>query len=120
MRPRRFTVAAVLLALFALGHAHLLATVLLGLGSEPPPLVLGQLVCLGISTMAARAAALARPVAPTLVAVYGVSAAVLILLVGPSVPLPPEERGGLRVGAAVMLLFGLAGAGYLRRADRRP
>jgi peptidoglycan/LPS O-acetylase OafA/YrhL len=50
---------------------------------------------------------------------YGFVAAGMVASLGPMLDMPVEERGGLWVGAAVVLVFSLACAWFLRRATRR-
>jgi hypothetical protein len=45
---------------------------------------------------------------------YGVFGAALLASLAPLLLLPPDARGGLWTGAAVVLLFGLWSAWYLR------
>ena len=44
----------------------------------------------------------------------------MIVALGPLLEMPFEERAGLWVGAAVILVFSLACAWFLRRMTRRP
>jgi hypothetical protein len=56
---------------------------------------------------------------PVLATLYGLITAGMIVSLGPMLDMPVEERGGLWVGGAVVLLFSLACAWYLRRVTRR-
>ena len=51
---------------------------------------------------------------------YGFVAGGMIAALGPLLDMPVEERDGLWVGAAVILVFSLACAWFLRRMTRRP
>ena len=51
---------------------------------------------------------------------YGFVAAGMIVALGPMLEMPLEEREGLWIGAAMILVFLLACAWFLRRMTRRP
>jgi len=51
---------------------------------------------------------------------YGFVTGGMIVALGPMLEMPLEERAGLWVGAAVILVFSLACAWFLRRMTRRP
>ena len=51
---------------------------------------------------------------------YGFAAAGMVASLGLMLDMPVEERGGLWIGAAVILVFSLACAWFLRRMTRRP
>ena len=53
-----------------------------------------------------------------LATIYGVVAGGMVVSLGPMLDMPVEERGGLWVGGAVILVFSLACAWFLRRATR--
>jgi hypothetical protein len=50
---------------------------------------------------------------------YGFVAGGMVASLGPMLDMPVEERGGLWIGAAVILVFSLACAWFLRRSTRR-
>jgi peptidoglycan/LPS O-acetylase OafA/YrhL len=50
---------------------------------------------------------------------YGFAAGGMVAALGPMLDMPMEERSGLWVGAAVVLVFSLACAWFLRRMTRR-
>ena len=50
---------------------------------------------------------------------YGIVAGAMIVALGPMLDMPVEERGGLWVGGAIVLVIGLVCAWYLRRVTRR-
>ena len=50
---------------------------------------------------------------------YGFAAGGMVASLGPMLDMPLEERDGLWIGAAVILVFSLACAWFLRRATRR-
>jgi len=54
----------------------------------------------------------------TLAVIYGLVAGGMVVSLGPMLDMPVEERGGLWVGGAVILVFSLACAWFLRRATR--
>jgi len=56
---------------------------------------------------------------PALATIYGVVAGGMVASLGPMLDLPVEERGGLWVGAAVILVFSVGCAWYLRRVTTR-
>ena len=43
----------------------------------------------------------------------------MVVSLGPMLDMPVEERGGLWMGGAIILVFSLGCAWYLRRATRR-
>ena len=49
---------------------------------------------------------------------YGVITAIMLVVLGPMLGLPPEAQSGMRAGAISVLLFCLATAWYLRRDIR--
>ena len=51
--------------------------------------------------------------------IYGLIAGGMVVSLGPMLEMPVEERGGLWIGGAVILVFALICAWYLRRATRR-
>lgn len=114
-RPTRFLIASVVFVLLALSHLHLVASVLLGYGSEPGVIFAGHLVSLVTALTAAVAAWRRRVWAWRAVAAYGVATSLLILSVGIALELLPEERTGLWFGAAAVLALAVAGAWGLRR-----
>jgi hypothetical protein len=53
-----------------------------------------------------------------LATLYGLIAGAMVVSLGPMLDMPVEERGGLWAGGAVILVFSLACAWFLRRATR--
>jgi hypothetical protein len=53
-----------------------------------------------------------------LATLYGVIAGAMVVSLGPMLDMPVEERGGLWAGGAIILVFSLACAWFLRRATR--
>ena len=51
--------------------------------------------------------------------IYGLIAGGMVVSLGPMLEMPVEERGGLWIGGAMILVFSLICAWYLRRATRR-
>lgn len=82
---------------------------------------------LGIIQTAVGAVALATAVgswrgsrwSPVAALAYGVITGGMIIGLGPMLDLAPDERSGLPVGAAAVLLLALLAAWYLRRSLRR-
>lgn len=56
---------------------------------------------------------------PVLAALYGLIAGGMVVSLGPMLDMPVEERGGLWIGGAMILVFALLCAWYLRRATKR-
>ena len=53
-----------------------------------------------------------------LATLYGLVAGAMVVSLGPMLDMPVEERGALWAGGAVILVFSLACAWFLRRATR--
>lgn len=112
-------VVAVLFALLALNALNELLSMVSGDSDGPVALAALQGACGVAATAAAVAAWIGARWAPALAALYGVIAAAMVVSLGPLLDMPAEEAGGLWIGAAVILVFSLACAWYLRRALRR-
>ena len=112
-------IVAVLFALLAFNAWNELLDMLSGSSDGPRALAVLQ----GIVGTAAAATAVGAWIgarwAPVLAAVYGAIAAVMIVSLGPLLDMPLEERDGLWIGGAVVLVVALACAAYLRRAFAR-
>lgn len=57
--------------------------------------------------------------APVLALLYGLIAGGMVASLGPMLDLPAESRSGLLMGAAIILVFALISAWWLRRSLRR-
>ena len=57
--------------------------------------------------------------APVLALLYGLIAGGMVASLGPMLDLPSESRSGLWMGAAIILVFALISAWWLRRSLRR-
>lgn len=57
--------------------------------------------------------------APVLALLYGLIAGGMVASLGPMLDLPAESRSGLWMGAAIILVFALISAWWLRRSLRR-
>ena len=90
-------------------------------GTNGAPVALGILQTLVGSTAAATAlgAWTGARWAPAFAAAYGVITAAMLVSLGPLLEIPAADRGGLRMGAAAVLLVALGCAWYLRHAARR-
>ena len=112
-------VVAVLFALLALNAVNEVLSMVSG--DSDGPLALAALQTLtGLSATATAFGAWVRARwAPVVAVLYGAVAGAMIVALGPLLDMPAEERGGLLIGAGVVLLFSLACAAYLRWALRR-
>ena len=112
-------VIAVLFALLALNAVNELLDMVSGTSEGPVALAVLQ----GLVGMSGAATAFGAWIgarwAPALAVVYGVIAAAMVVALGPLLEMPAEERGGLLVGAAIVLAFALACAAYLYWAFNR-
>lgn len=116
---RRSRIRHVLAALFVLLGANAWVQVLLALfgeGDDPPALMLFQTAVGAAAAAAAWGAWRGERWAPLASVVYGVVTAGMLVALAPILDLPPDARPGLWSGAALVLLFALAIAWYLRRA----
>ena len=113
--PGGRVVVAAVFALLALNAWAQVALVPLG-GSDDPAALTALQALIGAAGAAAAWGTWrsARWGAAAAVA-YGVLTAGMLLALGPLLELPSDARGGLRVGAAAVLLFALSSALYLRR-----
>ena len=117
--PPRRTVGRILIAvLFALLAVNALMEAF-GSDSPPPLRALQALVgaLAAATTWGAWSGARWSYAAAT---AYGFVTGGMIVALGPLLEMPLEERAGLWVGAAVILVFSLACAWFLRRMTRRP
>lgn len=114
---RRRTVGQMIVAvLFALLAANALKEVFWS--DSPPALRVWQAVVGALAAGTARGAWSGARWSAALALLYGLVAGAMIVALGPMLDMPVEERGGLWVGGAVILVIALACAGYLRRVTR--
>ena len=83
---------------------------------DPPSLILLQALVGTAAAAAAWGAWRGARWAPLASVLYGVVTAGMLVALAPILDLPPDARPGLWSGAALVLLFALAIAWYLRRA----
>ena len=117
--PRRRAIGRIVIALlFALLAVNALLEVI---SSDGPPSLRALQAVVGVlalaTTWGAWSGARWSYAAAT---AYGFAAGGMVAALGPMLDMPLEERDGLWVGAAVVLVFSLACAWFLRRATRRP
>ena len=119
-RPSRGRIAlAAVLALLSLNALAQVVLVALGRSDDPAPLVALQML-VGASGAAAawgtwRSARWAAGAAMA----FGLISAAMLASLGPLVDVPADARGGLYMGAVILLLFGAGAAWYLRRQGVR-
>jgi hypothetical protein len=115
--PRRPLGRIIVAALFALLAVNALKEVF---WSDSPPMLRALQALTGATAAATTWGAwTGARWSPPLAAIYGFVAGGMVASLGPMLDLPVEERGGLWVGAAVILVFSLACAWYLRRVGKR-
>jgi hypothetical protein len=89
-------------------------------GSDEPRILTGLQAIIGVVAVAsAWGSWVGTRWAPPVALLYGVITAGMIASLGPMLDLPAESRSGLWTGAAILLLFGLFSAWWLRRSLRR-
>ena len=116
MRRSRGRIAlAVVFGLLALNAWAQVALVPLGRSDDPAALVALQTMIGAAGAAAAWGCWRGARWAPAAAAAYGVATAGMLLALAPLLGLPADARGGLGVGAATALLFGLWSAWYARR-----
>jgi peptidoglycan/LPS O-acetylase OafA/YrhL len=115
-RPR--TAGRIIVAvLFALLAANALKEVFWS--DSPPTLRILQAIVGALATATAWGAWIGARWSAALAALYGLVAGGMVVSLGPMLDMPVEERGGLWIGGAVILVFSLVCAWYLRRATSR-
>jgi hypothetical protein len=117
MTARRPPVGQIIVAvLFALLSLNAFLEVV---SSDSPPMLRALQALVGATAAAtAWGAWTAARWSPVLATLYGLTAGGMVASLGPMLDMPVEERGGLWVGAVVILVVSLACAWYLRRATR--
>jgi hypothetical protein len=114
----RIVLAAVFI-LLSLNAWKEVASAMIG-DSESPALLTGlQALCGVIAAAVAWASWAGARWAPAVALLYGVVAGGMVAGLGPMLDLPAEARGGLWMGAAIILAFALVSAWWLRRSLRR-
>jgi hypothetical protein len=117
MTARRPPVGQIIVAvLFALLSLNAFLEVV---SSDSPPMLRALQALVGATAAAtAWGAWTGARWSPVLATLYGLIAGGMVASLGPMLDMPVEERGGLWVGAVVILVVSLACAWYLRRATR--
>lgn len=110
-------VVAVLFTLFGLSAWSEALDIFLRASDDPTLLGILQTVIGAVALTAAVGSWRGSRWSPVAAIAYGVITAGMIVGLGPMLGLEGEERGGLLVGAAAVLLIALAMAWYLRRAQ---
>ena len=117
MRPSRSRVAlAVLFALLAVNAWAQVVLVPLGRADDPAALTALQALIGAAGAAAAWGSWAGARWAPAAAVLYGLVTAGMLVALTPLLDLGPDARGGLWMGAAAVLLFGLWAAWYLHRA----
>ena len=122
MRVRRSRIRVALVVVFALLALNAWAQVVLvpfGRSDDPPLLTALQLLIGAAGGLAAWGGWIGARWAPLAALGYGIVTAVMLLALTPLLDLGEEARGGLWVGAAVILAFTAWSAWYLRRERMR-
>ena len=116
--PRRSVGRILIAALFALLTVNALMEAFLS--ESPPPLRALQAVVGVLAAATTWGAWSGTRWSYAAATGYGFVAGGMIVALGPMLDMPMEERSGLWAGAAVVLVFALACAWFLRRMTRRP
>jgi peptidoglycan/LPS O-acetylase OafA/YrhL len=117
-RVRRRTVGQIIVAaLFALLAANAIEEAIWS--DSPPALRVWQVVVFVLAGAAAWGAWTGARWSAVLALLYGVVAGAMVVCLGPMLDMPVEERGGLWLGGAIVLVIGLVCAWYLRRVTSR-
>ena len=115
-RPRRAG-RIIVAALFALLAANAVKEVFWS--DSPPTLRILQAIVGALATATAWGAWSGARWSAALATLYGLVAGGMVVSLGPMLDMPVEERGGLWIGGAVILVIALLCAGYLRYATTR-
>ncbi len=110
-------VLAVLFALLALNAWAQVVLTALGLSDDPAPLFILQLLSGAASAAAALGIWRGARWAPGAALAYGVITAGMIVALETILGLDRDARGGLITGAAMVLLFSVLAAWYVRRSS---
>lgn len=114
-RPLGRLVVAIIFALLTLNAWGQVLLAVIGRSNDPSLLVGLQFAVGAAGGLAAAGSWLHAAWAPAAALSYGAIAAAMIVSLESILDLGPESRTGLWTGAAVLLLFGLGSAWYLRR-----
>ena len=120
-KPRRSFGRAVVTLLFtalAVNAGNEALSMLRGESDGPTALLVLQILCGLTAGITAWGAWRGARWSPALAMIYGLIAGGMVVGLGPMLDMPVEERGGLWIGGAVILVFSLACAWYLRRVTR--
>ena len=115
--PGRIVVAVLFVAL-AVNAGNEALSMLRGESDGPTALLALQTLCGVTAGATAWGAWRGTRWSPLLATIYGLIAGGMVVGLGPMLDMPVEERGGLWIGGAIILLFSLACAWYLWRVTR--
>jgi hypothetical protein len=115
-RSRARVVIAVLFVLLGVNAWFEALDALFAGGGDPPALIFLQMVVGATAAAAAWGVWRRARWAPVASVLYGIVTAGMVVALAPILDLPAESRPGLWSGAALVLLFALSVAWYLRRA----
>ena len=115
-RSRVRNLIAALFALLAINAWWQAVLHVLHRAEDPPEMILLQSAVGAVATAAAWGAWRDAAWAPPAALLYGLVTAGMLVALAPILDLPSEARPGLWSGAALVLLFAVAIAWYLRRA----
>ena len=91
----------------------------LGRSGDPPLLVALQALVTATGVSAAAGSWRRARWSPAAALVHGIATAAMLLSLPPILDMAPDARGGIQVGAAVMIGIGAGAAWYLRRVVAR-
>jgi hypothetical protein len=118
-RPLGRTLLAVVFALLALNAWWQVIRDLGGMSTEPRVLTGWQALCGVLAVAAAWGSWAGARWTPAVAVLYGVVAGAMVAALGPILDLPPESQSGLWTGTAIILVFALFSAWWLRRSLQR-
>lgn len=118
-RSRSRVVLAVVFALLAVNAWWQVANDVMGSNDSPPTLTALQTIVGATAAMAAWGSWIGARWAPLVALLYGLIAGGMVVGLGPMLDLPAESRGGLWMGAAMILAFAVLSAWWLRRSLQR-
>ena len=118
-RPLGRSVLAIAFALLALSAWWEVVTDVMGINDSPRILAGWQAIVGTIGVATAWGSWIGARWAPLSAVLYGVIAGAMVASLRPILDLPAESERGLLIGGAMVLVFGLWSAWWLRRALRR-
>jgi hypothetical protein len=118
-RSRSRVVLAVVFALLAVNAWWQVVNDVMGSNDSPPILTALQTIVGATAAMAAWGSWIGARWAPLVALLYGLIAGGMVAGLGPMLDLPAESRGGLWMGAAMILAFAVLSAWWLRHSLRR-